>query len=190
MVLEITQIGNPVLRDICVEVPKDRLLDEDFQAFVDDLIETKRHANGAGIAAPQVGEPWRIFVVEVKDNPRYPYKPEAVLTVCINPKITFLTKERYDNYEGCLSIPDLRGKVPRCPLIRVEALDRNGKKFTREVKGITAGTFQHENDHLDGILFPDRVTDYHSLSTWAEFKLRQEDGVRTSVEAIVAKWGE
>jgi len=190
MVLEITQIGNPILREICVEVPQDRLMDDDFQAFINDLIETKRHANGAGIAAPQVGEPWRIFVVEVKDNPRYPYKPAAELTVCVNPKITFLTKERYDNYEGCLSIPDLRGRVPRCPHIRVEALDRNGKKFTREVKGITAGTFQHENDHLDGILFPDRVTDYHSLSTWGEFKLRHEEGVREGVEAIVAKWGQ
>ena len=190
MVLEITNIGNPILRDICAEVPEDRLLDDDFQEFIDDLIETKRHANGAGIAAPQVGEPWRIFVVEVKDNPRYPYKPTAELTVCVNPQITFLTDERYHNYEGCLSIPDLRGKVPRCPHIRVEALDRHGKPFTREVKGITAGTFQHENDHLDGILFPDRVTDTHTFSTWAEFKERHEVAFRAQVEEIVAKWGE
>ena len=190
MVLDITQIGNPVLREICVEVPEDVLEQDDFQAFIDDLIETKRHANGAGIAAPQVGEPFRIFVVEVKNTPRYPYKPEAELTVCVNPKITFLTDERFENYEGCLSIPDLRGKVPRCPHIRVEALDRHGKAFTREVKGITAGTFQHEFDHIDGILFPDRVTDPHTLSTWNEFKERHEDGVRVEVEAIVAKWGE
>ena len=190
MVLEITHIGNPILREICSEVPEDRLLDSDFQEFIDDLIETKRDANGAGIAAPQVGEPWRIFVVEVKDNPRYPYKPQAELTVCVNPKITFLTELRYANYEGCLSIPGLGGKVPRCPHIRVDALDRHGKPFSREVKGITAGTFQHENDHLDGILFPDRVDDTHSYSTWAEFKLRHEDDVRTAVEAVVKEWGE
>lgn len=189
MVLEITHIGNPILRDICVEVPEDRLLDEDFQTFIDDLIETKRHANGAGIAAPQVGEPFRIFVVEVKDNPRYPYKPEAPLTVCVNPRLKFLTDERFDNFEGCLSIPDLRGRVPRCPHIRIDALDRDGKPFTMEVKGITAGTFQHEMDHLDGILFPDRMKDMHSLSTWAEFKERHEEAFRTQVESVVAKWG-
>ena len=190
MVLEITKIGNPVLREICVEVPEDVLSQDDFQTFIDDLIETKRDANGAGIAAPQVGEPFRVFVVEVKNNPRYPYKPEAELTVCVNPKITFLTDERFENYEGCLSIPDLRGKVLRCPHIRVEALDRHGKPFTREVKGITAGTFQHEFDHIDGILFPDRVTNPHTLATWSEFKERYEDDVRVDVEAIVAKWGE
>ena len=189
MVLEITQIGNPILREICVEVPEDRIADDDVQAFIDDLIETKRNAHGAGIAAPQVGEPFRIFVVEVSKNPRYPYKPEAPLTVCINPTLTFLTEERYENYEGCLSIPDLRGKVPRCPHIRVEALDRHGNPFSIEVKGITAGTFQHEYDHIDGILFPDRA-DPKTFSTWAEFKQRYEDDVRADVKEIVANWGE
>ena len=189
MILEITQIGNPVLREICIEMPEERLQDEEVQQFIDDLIETKRAANGAGIAAPQVGEPFRIFVVEVKDNPRYPYKPEAELTVCVNPTITFLTDERYENFEGCLSIPDLRGRVPRCPHIRIEALDRHGNPFSREVKGITAGTFQHEFDHIDGILFPDRA-DPLSFSTWAEFKERHEESFKGEIEAIVAKWGE
>lgn len=189
MVLDITQIGNPVLRENCREVSVEELLSDEMQQFIDDLIETKRHANGAGIAAPQVGRALRIFVVEVKNNPRYPYKPEADLTVCVNPEIEFLTEERYLNYEGCLSIPDLRGKVPRCPDIRVRALDRNGKPFERVIKGITAGTFQHEDDHLNGILFPDRA-DPKTFSTWDEFARRYEAGVQEDVKAIVAKWGE
>jgi peptide deformylase len=189
MVLEITQIGNPVLRENCREVSVEELLSDEMQQFIDDLIETKRHANGAGIAAPQVGRALRIFVVEVKNNPRYPYKPEAELTVCVNPEIEFLTEERYLNFEGCLSIPDLRGKVPRCPDIRVKALDRHGVPFERVVKGITAGTFQHEDDHLNGILFPDRA-DPKTFSTWDEFAKRYEPGVADHVKAIVAKWGE
>ena len=189
MVLEITQIGNPVLRENCREVTVDELAAADMQQFIDDLIETKRHANGAGIAAPQVGRALRIFVVEVKNNPRYPYKPETELTVCVNPEIEFLTDERYLNFEGCLSIPDLRGKVPRCPDIRVKALDRHGEPLERIVKGITAGTFQHEDDHLNGILFPDRA-DPRTFSTWDEFARRYEAGVQDHVKAIVAKWGE
>lgn len=189
MVLDITQIGNPVLREHCREVLKEELQTREMQQFIDDLIATKRDANGAGIAAPQVGRALRIFVVEVKDNPRYPYKPETELTVCVNPEIDFLTEERYLNYEGCLSIPDLRGKVPRCPHIRVKALDRHGEPFEIEVKGITAGTFQHEDDHLNGILFPDR-SDPKTFCTWDEFARRHASAVETDVKAIVAKWGE
>ncbi len=190
MVLAITKIGNPVLRRNCEALAVEQIESEEIQQFIDNLVETKRDANGAGIAAPQVDKPWRIFVVEVANNPRYPYKPETPLTICINPTITFLTEERYDNYEGCLSIPDLRGKVPRCPHIRVDALDRTGKPYSMDVKGITAGTFQHEDDHLNGILFPDRVTDPHTFSTWAEFELRYQEGVKDSVIQIVEKWGE
>jgi len=189
MVLEITKIGNPVLREMCAKVSAADLASDEMQQFIDDLIETKRDANGAGIAAPQVGRPWRIFVVEVKNNPRYPYKPEVELTVCVNPTITFLTEERYLNFEGCLSIPDLRGRAPRCPHIRVDALDRHGVPFSREVRGITAGTFQHEDDHLNGILFPD-IADPKSFSTWGEFALRYEEGVAKSVKEIVQEWGE
>jgi len=83
--------------------------------FIDQLIQAKRDANGAGIAANQVARPWRIYVVEVGDNPRYPYKPSYPLTVMINPRITFLSEARFNNYEGCLSIPNLRGLVSRCP---------------------------------------------------------------------------
>ncbi|MDA0379179.1 MAG: peptide deformylase [Bacteroidetes bacterium] len=189
MVLDITKIGHPVLREACRPVSLDELHSEAMQQFIDDLIETKRAANGAGIAAPQVGRAIRIFVVEVKNNPRYPYKPEAPLTICVNPELEFLTEERYLNYEGCLSIPDLRGQVPRCPHIRVKAWDRSGEPFERIVKGITAGTFQHEYDHIEGILFPDR-SDPRSFCTWGEFALRQEPAFREHVQRVVAQWGE
>jgi peptide deformylase len=189
MVLEITQIGNPVLRAIAEAVTLEELASPEMQAFIDNLIETKRNANGAGIAAPQVGVSKRVFVVEVEDNPRYPYKPNVPLTVVVNPTVTFLTDERFENYEGCLSVPDLRGKLDRCPDIRVEALDRHGKPLDLILKGVTAGTFQHEDDHLNGIFFLDRVTDKASFSTWAEFDERYLDDVRESVKRVVARWG-
>lgn len=189
MVLEITQIGNPVLRKKAESVTAEELASAKMQQFIDDLIETKRAANGAGIAAPQVGLSKRIFVVEVVNNPRYPYKPEAPLTVVVNPEITFLTDERYGNYEGCLSIPDLRGIVDRCPIIRVRGFDRHGNNLDMEVRGITAGTFQHEDDHLNGIMFLDRVTNKDSFSTWAEFDERYLDDVRTSTANIVDRFG-
>jgi peptide deformylase len=189
MVLEITKIGNPILREMTSEVSLEELASSTMQQFIDDLIETKRDANGAGLAAPQVGLGKRIFIVEVENNPHYPYKPNAPLTVAVNPKITFLTDERFQNYEGCLSIPDLRGVLDRCPEIRVECLDRNGEQQSFIVKGITAGTFQHEDDHLNGILFLDRVTDTDSFSTWSEFEKRHVEDVRKSVENIVARYG-
>lgn len=189
MVLEISQIGNPVLREKAIEVRREELQSPSMQQFIDDLTETKRYANGAGIAAPQVGVSKRIFIVEVENNPRYPYKPNAPLTVVVNPKITFLSDERFQNYEGCLSIPDLRGVLDRCPEIRIECQNRQGERMDFVVKGITAGTFQHEDDHLNGILFLDRVTDKHSFSTWSEFEERYQDDVRKSVEAIVARYG-
>jgi peptide deformylase len=189
MILEITQIGNPILRTVAEEVTPEELATSEMQAFIDDLVETKRHANGAGIAAPQVGISKRIFVVEVENNPRYPYKPNCPLTIVVNPQITFLTEERFGNYEGCLSVPDLRGVLDRCPDIRVTGMDRFGNPVDINVKGITAGTFQHEDDHLNGILFLDRVTDNKTFSTWSEFEKRYVDDVRRSVEDIVARYG-
>src|SRR5690606_6183090 len=98
-----------------------------WQTFIDDLIETMRDADGAGLAAPQVFEPVRVAVIEVKgNNPRYPYKPAIPLTVVVNPKITILGEETFSNYEGCLSVPDLRGLVQRAAIIRVQYLDRHG----------------------------------------------------------------
>jgi peptide deformylase len=167
--LKIAQIGHPVLRQRAREVGRDELRSGEMQRFIDDLVETMHDATGAGLAAIQVHNPVRIFAVEVKDNPRYPYKPNVPLTIVVNPVITPLSDETFDNYEGCLSVPNLRGLAQRFAEVRVTGWDREGQPFHREVRGITAGTFQHENDHLDGIIFVDRVKDTKTLCTWAEF---------------------
>jgi peptide deformylase len=167
--LKIAHIGHPVLRQRASEVEPDELLRDETQRFIDDLVETMRDANGAGLAAIQVHRPVRIVAVEVQNNPRYPYKPNIPLTIIVNPVITPLSEERFDNYEGCLSVPNLRGVVERFAEVRVTGLERDGRPFDRVVRGLSAGTFQHECDHLDGALFVDRVKDPRSLCTWAEF---------------------
>ncbi|NUP07831.1 MAG: peptide deformylase [Polyangiaceae bacterium] len=167
--LKIAQIGHPVLRERSREITPEELASERIQRFIDDLVETMRDANGAGLAAPQVYEPVRICAIEVKDNPRYPYKPNIPLTILVNPVIKPISEETFENYEGCLSVPNLRGVVRRFADIEVTYWDRTGETQTRVVHGLTAGTFQHECDHLDGKVFLDRVEDTSTLSTWAEF---------------------
>jgi peptide deformylase len=167
--LKIAHIGHPVLRQRAREIDKDELLGAETQQFIDDLVETMRDANGAGLAAIQVHRPVRIAAVEVQDNPRYPYKPNIPLTILVNPVITPLSEERFENYEGCLSVPNLRGVVERFAEVRLTGLERDGRPFDRVVRGLSAGTFQHECDHLDGVIFVDRVKDPRTLCTWAEF---------------------
>lgn len=168
-ILKVAQIGHPVLREPAREVGAEELRSAEVQGFIDDLIETMRDANGAGLAATQVHRPLRIFVVEVQDNPRYPYKPNIPLTVVVNPVIEPLTDETFDNFEGCLSVPNLRGVVPRHAVIRLRGVDREGNPIDRRIAGLSAGTFQHEADHLDGKLFIDGVVDKTTLCTWTEF---------------------
>lgn len=187
--LPIAQIGEPVLRQRAREVTREALGSAPIQALIDAMITTMRHARGAGLAATQVFEPVRICVIEVGDNPRYPYKPKIPLTVLVNPVLTPITEERFDNYEGCLSVPDLRGVVPRATGIRLEALDRKGEPIAREIWGLSAGTFQHEVDHLDGKLFVDRVVDTSTLCTWATFDVHHRAAFVARVEALVARYG-
>ncbi len=182
--LDIIDIGHPTLREIAEEVPVDQIKSAAVQEFIDSLIETKRAANGAGIAANQVDNTWRIFVVEVMNNPRYPYKPEYPLTVMINPEITFLTEDRFENFEGCLSIPNLRGVVHRCPVVKVSGYNRDAEPVEFEVRGISAGTFQHEADHLNGVLFTDRLSDPRNLCTWDEFNKRYEESFKKLVQEV------
>ena len=186
---KIAQIGNPILRERARELELDELRSEAIQTFIDDLVATMRDASGAGLAAIQVHEPIRVCAIEVRDNPRYPYKPNVPLTILVNPVLTPIGDETFDNYEGCLSVPDLRGVVRRRAHVRVTALDRHGAPIDRVVKGITAGTFQHECDHLDGVLFLDRVEDPTSLCTWKEFARHHEAGFRERVLALVERYG-
>ncbi len=182
--LDIIEIGHPTLREVAAEVPVDQINSNAVQEFIDSLIETKRVANGAGIAANQVDNTWRIFVVEVANNPRYPYKPEYPLCVMINPEVTYLTEDRFESFEGCLSIPNLRGVVHRCPVIKVTGFNRNAEAVDFEVKGISAATFQHEADHLNGVLFTDRIIDPRTFCTWNEFNQRYEESFKQVVQEV------
>ncbi len=186
---KIATIGHPVLRQKARTLTREELAGPDMQRLVDDLVDTMRDANGAGIAANQVHEPVRICVIEIQNNPRYPYKPNIPLTVLVNPTIEPLTEETYGNYEGCLSVPNLRGEVPRFAHVRVRAWDRSGKDLDFEVKGLTAGTFQHELDHLDGKLFVDRVVDTRTLCTWTDFERFHREAFVERAKAIVARFG-
>jgi len=189
MIRQIVQIGNPALREIACRVEEGEIASKKVQDLIDDLIETMRHANGAGLAATQISEPYRVCVIEVNKNPRYPYKPDIPLTVLINPKVAFLTEERINVYEGCLSVPNLRGKVDRCPEVRIEGFDRDGQSLSFVAKGISAGTFQHELDHLDGLVFTDRMNDASSLSTIDEFAANYEEEFKQQVISIVKNYG-
>jgi len=186
---KIARIGHPVLRERAREVTPAELASEPVQRFIDDLVETMRDANGAGLAANQLHEPIRVCALEVQDNPRYPYKPNIPLTILVNPVLTPVSDETFDSYEGCLSVPDLRGVVKRHAEVRVQALDRHGEPVDRVVRGVTAGTYQHECDHLDGALFVDRVEDPKTLCTWQEFSRRHEADFRERVLALVERWG-
>jgi peptide deformylase len=167
--LPITTVGDPVLRERTPEMSLEELASPEVQGLIDSLIETRRAAGGAGLAAPQVGSARRVAVVEVDEATRYKYKPLIPLTVIVNPVIEPLDDETLLINEGCLSIPDMRGDVERSVRIRVHYFDRNGDSRSEVVEGLTAGTFQHEVDHLDGVLFLDRVVDTRSLSTWEQF---------------------
>jgi peptide deformylase len=194
-ILKIATLGEPVLRQPARDVSADELRSAKIQQLVDDMIETMRDADGAGIAAPQVFQPVRIAVIEVKgNNPRYPYKPPIPLTVLVNPRLTALPAiegrdEQFDNFEGCLSVPDMRGVVPRFTRVRVEYLDRDGKAHDVVVQGLTAGTFQHECDHLDGKVFVDRVVDPTTLTTWKNFDRHHKAAFVERITKFVALWG-
>lgn len=183
--LAIVQIGHPTLRTRAREVTGDELGGAELRRICADLVETMRAAHGAGLAAPQVDMPLRIFAVEVGDNPRYPYKPRLALRVLVNPIVRPLSAETYGSYEGCLSIPDLRGLLPRHTEVEVEYLDLDGHAHVERFGGLSAGTMQHELDHLDGVLFPDRVEDPTTLCTWEMFHRHHEQAWLESIRPLL-----
>jgi peptide deformylase len=186
---KIATLGHPVLRETARKLTREELASPRVQAFIDDLVETMHDANGAGLAANQVYEPIRICAIEVRNNPRYPYKPNFPLTILVNPEVTPTTEDTFLNYEGCLSVPNLRGEVRRFTAVHVRAWDRDGKDLELDIKGLTAGTFQHEVDHLDGKVFLDRVEDTRSLATWADFERHHMAAFVERAKALVAKFG-
>jgi peptide deformylase len=168
-ILKVGRLGHPVLRKIAAPVSLREIQSPGFQKFIDDMIETMKEYDGVGLAADQVHESKQIAVVEVAENSRYPNKPKVPLTVLINPTITPLSEEMEEDWEGCLSIPELRGRVPRYRTIRVQALDRNGKNLEFIAADFHARVIQHEWDHLNGKVYLDRMGDLSTLTFLTEF---------------------
>lgn len=164
---QIAQLGQPVLRDRAKAVAD--LADPAVQALIDDMMVIVADVNGVGIAAPQVYEPLALFIVASRPNPRYPYAPAMEPTAVINPEIVWASDEKEKGWEGCLSIPGLRGQVPRHRSIGVRYLTRTGELREEEYGGFIARIFQHEFDHLQGVVFVDRMESMRELVTEKEY---------------------
>jgi len=152
----VLRMGEPLLREVAAPVSH---FDESLAALIADMDDTMRHLGGAGIAAPQIGVSARVVIFELKDNPRYPHVAPVPYTVLVNPLLTPLGSEQDEGWEGCLSVPGMRGLVPRFRRLRYRGWDARGEPLERTVEGFHARVVQHEVDHLDGILFPQRVRD-------------------------------
>ncbi len=173
-ILKIAQLGEPVLRARAREVVPHEIGSAALERLIDDMVETMRDSDGAGLAAPQVYQSIRLCVIELDNNPRYPELPEQPLLVLINPVVTCLVaepvadKDAIEMYEGCLSVQGIRGNVRRPRKVGFSALDRAGQPIQGEFEGLHAAVIQHETDHLDGVLFVDRA-DSRSLCFLREF---------------------
>lgn len=174
-ILKVARLGHPVLRRVAEPIPPEAIGAPNIQQLIDDLVETMIEHDGAGLAAPQVHVSQQVVVFEVQANPRYPDAPAIPRTVLINPTITPLTAETEEDWEGCLSVPDLRGRVPRYTAVRVQAWDRTGRPLDYPVTGFHARVVQHECDHLQGAVYLDRMRSMESLSFVREF-LRYKGG--------------
>ncbi|MFQ5469018.1 MAG: peptide deformylase [Gammaproteobacteria bacterium] len=156
-VREVLKIGNPFLLQVA-----DSVTEFDVPALhhlVTDMFDTMKAQSGAGLAAPQIGVSLRVMIFGFESNPRYPDVDAIPVTVLINPGIEILDSEMADGWEGCLSVPGMRGLVPRYTKIRYTGYDQYGKEISRSVEGFHARVVQHEFDHLDGILYPQRMRD-------------------------------
>jgi peptide deformylase len=187
-VREIVEIGDPVLRERAREIDAEELASPAIQTLIDDMIETMRAAGGAGLAANQVGETVRVAVAEVDRNPRYPYKPPIPLTVFVNPLLEPVDDDVELINEGCLSIPGIRGELSRSTRVRIRYMDRDANELEELKLGLTAGTFQHEVDHLDGILFVDRA-DPRTLMTWEQFERHHRADFIARAERLTERVG-
>ena len=154
---DILKMGNPDLLKVSETVDFEK---DDLTTLIEDMKETMKTNDGAGLAAPQIGVFKRLVIFGFDTNDRYPEADSVPFTVLINPIITPLSDNKENGWEGCLSVPGLRGVVPRYTHIKYEGFDANGKKFEREVSDFHARVVQHECDHLDGILYPMKIEDY------------------------------
>jgi peptide deformylase len=165
---EIAQLGNPILRQQAQAIAN--YPDAEIQELIDLLIATAQSASGVGIAAPQISQSYRLLIVASRPTPRYPNAPSMEPTAMLNPKIVDRSEETVKDWEGCLSIPGLRGLVPRYKTIEVQYLSRDGKLEKQQLSDFVARIFQHELDHLNGILFVDRLESTQDLFTEQEYQ--------------------
>ena len=169
--LKIARLGHPAIRDGAKSVTDAELHAQGTQRLIDDMVDTMRDADGVGIAAPQVHVAKRIIVVEVSpDNPRYLKRDPIPLTVIVNPQILSKSAEQEEGWEGCLSVPDLRGLVPRAYSVELAGVDRYGDELHLRASGFFARVIQHEVDHLDGHIFMDRLPDLATLTHLREYQ--------------------
>ena len=164
-ILKVARMGHPVLRERAQPLDKGDIKSAAIQKLIDDMIDTMHEYHGVGLAAPQVHEGVRLFVALLDDDP----DAKSETAVIINPEIVANTSDIEEGWEGCLSIPEIRGMVPRYTDIRVRALDRTGRQVELSLKKFPARVAQHETDHLEGVLFFDRMTSFKSLTFLDEY---------------------
>ena len=170
--LKIARLGNPILRQIAPPVDLNELKkpDSEIQKFIDDMVNVMRKEGGVGLAAPQVSRSVQIVILESHNNQRYPDRPDFSLMALINPTITRYSEDKVWGWESCLSLIDFSGWVPRSNEITVEAFDRQANRIIIRAEGFQAVVLQHEIDHLNGLLFIDRMPDMKKLAYQEEFK--------------------
>ena len=179
----IAQIGHPILRNKTKDIPINEIKSENTKKIIEKMIKTMRKHNGAGLAANQIYEPIRICIIEVLDNPRYKHLNTIPLKVLINPKVIIKKDSAtFNSYEGCLSVPNLRGKVKRYNTINVTYYTMDAKKITENIKGLESIVYQHEIDHLDGYLFTDKVEDNSTLVTYENYQKYYEEEYKKELE--------
>ena len=175
----VIRMGHPVLREVARPLEPDEIVSEAIERLIGDMVDTLRDCGGIGLAAPQIGEPLRLAIIEIDGGPtRYGELEEMPLTVFINPVVTVLDSATAGYWEGCLSVPGLRGFVERPQHVKIHYLSDQGEVRQLELQGFPATVFQHEFDHLDGKLFIDRMADMRLLAFEEEFEqfcLRDED---------------
>ena len=170
MILKVARLGFPSLRIAASPVPPERIQTTEFQKLIDDMVDTMHEYSGVGVAAPQVHLPIQLAVLEVQNHPRYPDMPSVPLTVLINPIVTILDRTIVEEWEGCLSVPDLRGQVPRFKQLRVTGLGRNAEPLDIVATDFHARVIQHETDHLKGEVYLDRMPDLRNLGFLQEWQ--------------------
>ncbi|HVN83115.1 MAG TPA: peptide deformylase [Terriglobia bacterium] len=168
-ILKIAKLGHPVLRQVAQPVPSKEIASPEIQRLIRDMVETMREYEGVGLAATQVHQSVQILAVDALGDPKNPKETTTPLTVLINPVITVVSETLEEGWEGCLSIPNMRGLVPRHREIKVQAVDPSGRSIHIQAKDFFARVIQHEHDHLTGIVFLDRMRSLSSLTYLKEY---------------------